>query len=186
MGGVVVHPNHPSSSPHQLKLGAYFFLLMENHLVPPRSDLILKVWNNAIIKKKLDRAGERPPLRHYIKKRPSWPRPRNPPNPGSWSWVWCHVPGTVTQRAGPKLTTQPTGSGATFLGPLPTGPGPGWQHSPSHQEHSEGSFFPQAGKSAPVGVRTPHLRVPLAAPRPTDLTTFGTRAYFTWSCIQYS
>jgi len=40
--------------------------------------------------------------------------------------VWRHIPGTVTQRAGTKLTTQPTGSGATFLGPLPTGPGPGW------------------------------------------------------------
>ena len=105
--------------------------------------------------KKLDRVGERPPPRHYIKKRPSWPRPRNPPNPGSWSWVWCHVPGTVTQRAGTKLTTQPPGSGATFLGPLPTGPGPGWLHSPSHQEHSEGGFFPQAGEIRPGGGSNP-------------------------------
>jgi len=65
-------------------------------------------------------------------------------------WVWCHVLGAVTYRAGPRLTTQPKSSRA-----------------------QPGVFFPQAGKSAPVGVRTPHLRVPLAAPRPTELTTFG-------------
>ena len=66
-------------------------------------------------------------------------------------WVWRHVLGTVTHRAGPRLTTQPKSSRA----------------------QRGGFFFRRQGKSAPVGVRTPHLRVPLVAPRPTELTTLG-------------
>jgi len=95
----------------------------------------------------------------------------------------------------PRTPTLELGTGATFLGPLPNGPGPSWQHSPlGLVPRSWGRYLPgrtqadntaqvikstargvfsQAGKSAPVGVRTPHLRVPLAAPRPTELTTFG-------------
>jgi len=47
-------------------------------------------------------------------------------------WVWCHVLGAVTYRAGPRLTTQPKSSRA-----------------------QRGGFFPQAGKSAPVGGSNP-------------------------------
>ena len=75
-------------------------------------------------------------------------------------------------RETPRTPALDLGSGATFLGPLPngpgpswqlttflrplpTGPGPGWLHSPSHQEHSEEGFFQQAGEIRPGGGSNP-------------------------------
>ena len=48
-------------------------------------------------------------------------------------WVWCHVLGTVTHRAGPRLTTQPKSSRA----------------------QRGGFFFPQAGEIRPGGGSNP-------------------------------
>jgi len=50
---------------------------------------------------------------------------------------------------------------------------PGRVAQPKPSGAQRGFFFPQAGKSAPVGVRTPYLRVPPVVPQPTGLTTFG-------------
>ena len=60
------------------------------------------------------------------------------------------------------------------LGLLPTGRAQADYTAQVLKNKARGFFFPRRrGKSAPVGVRTPPLRVPLAVSRPTELTTFG-------------
>ena len=42
VGGVGVHTHQPGSIPSNLNLGAYFFLYMQCHLVPPSWLILLK------------------------------------------------------------------------------------------------------------------------------------------------
>jgi len=125
--------------------------------------LVLRYWlprNNSKCSKDLKNSagGVRPPhgviLRRRSVQRPTEKTPRTPAL--YWPWVcWLvTLPGPGPQRAyyrntRPGRTAQAIRSTARVF------------------------FFPQAGKSAPVGVRTPYLRVPPVVPQPTGLTTFG-------------
>lgn len=114
-------------------------------------------------KKKLDLRGASRPPSILIRRRPSNAGRETPRTPalsdlGSGAISWNRYPGrdryplgreTVTPGRA-RLTTQPKLSGA-----------------------QRGGFFPQAGKFAPVGVRTPHLWSAAGCFAPTGLTTLG-------------
>ena len=114
---------------------------------------MVKKMNTSI--KKLGRWGKIAPW-CYIKKkiRPKTDR-ENPPNPGSLLTL-----GLLTRYLGRDRNERTTVTPGRVAQPKPSGA-------------QRGVFFPQVGKSAPVGVRTPYLRVPPVVPQPTGLTAFG-------------
>ena len=77
------------------------------------------------------------------------------------------------------------GRSVTFMGRVPSPTGPGRSHmgrvpspksrvaQPSSTEAQRGVFSHRRGKSAPVGVRTPHLWSTAGCFAPTGLTTLG-------------
>ena len=116
-----------------------------------------------INKKKLDLRGASHPPSILIRRRPSNAGRETPRTPalsdlGSGAISWNRYPGRDRYPLG-RETVMPGRARLTT--------------QPKLSEAQRGGFFPQAGKFAPVGVRTPHLWSAVGCFAPLRLTTLG-------------